>query len=139
MNRIKITYLVSSLVNEGPVNVLYNIIKHIDFKKFDVSVITLIPEKKNTRIDDFSNFPIFIKQIAPIKNKNPFLLYLHLKFPNKTLCCNPGYICAVYAFLYFFERKLININDLAQCACIISGFIVFIVLFKCKYNKNSSN
>ena len=36
----------------------------MDFSKFEVSIITLIPEKANTRIDDFRQLPISIYQIA---------------------------------------------------------------------------
>ena len=49
----KVCFLVSSLCNEGPVNVMYNIIQYMDFSKFKVSIITFIPEKKTTRIKDF--------------------------------------------------------------------------------------
>ena len=33
MEKKRICYLVSSLCNEGPVNVMYNIVKNIDFFK----------------------------------------------------------------------------------------------------------
>lgn len=58
--KIRICYLVSSLCNEGPVNVMYNIITNLDFLKFEVSIITLIPEKKNSRFADFAELPISI-------------------------------------------------------------------------------
>lgn len=54
MEKKRICYLVSSLCNEGPVNVMYNIIKNIDFLKFEVSIITFVPEKETTRMHDFS-------------------------------------------------------------------------------------
>ncbi|KKB60612.1 glycosyltransferase [Parabacteroides gordonii] len=61
---IRICFIVSSLCNEGPVNVMYNIIQYMDFSKFEVSIITLIPEKENTRINDFRKLPIAIYQIT---------------------------------------------------------------------------
>lgn len=61
---IRVCFIVSSLCNEGPVNVMYNIIQYMDFSKFEVSIITLIPEKKNTRINDFRKLPIAIYQIT---------------------------------------------------------------------------
>lgn len=64
MNKTKLCYLVSSLCNEGPVNVMYNIIQHLDYALFDVSIVTFIPEKKNSRFSDFEQFPIKIYQIA---------------------------------------------------------------------------
>lgn len=60
---IKICYVISSLC-EGPTNVLYNIIKYLDFSKFQVSVVTMVKEKPTTRIDDFMALPIKIYQVS---------------------------------------------------------------------------
>lgn len=79
MEKKRICYLVSSLCNEGPVNVMYNIIKNIDFLKFDVSIITFVPEKETTRMYDFSKLPISIYQLSKNKFLNPISLYLRLK------------------------------------------------------------
>ncbi|WP_423778092.1 glycosyltransferase family 4 protein [Desulfobacter postgatei] len=57
---------------------MYNIIKNIDYDQFKISVITLIPEKKNTRIDDFRKLGIEIVQLAEDKCKNLVLLYFSL-------------------------------------------------------------
>lgn len=78
-NKIKVCYLVSSLCNEGPVNVMYNIIKYIDFSIFDISIITFIPEKSNSRIDEFRKFPIEIYQLSPDKLLSLISLYKRLK------------------------------------------------------------
>ena len=67
MKKIKLCYLISSLCNEGPVNVVYNIIRYIDHSKFDVSIITFIPEKENSRLEEFARFPIRIYQLSPQK------------------------------------------------------------------------
>lgn len=66
-NKIKLCYLISSLCNEGPVNVVYNIIRYMDYSKFDVSIITFIPEKENSRLGEFARFPIRIYQLSPQK------------------------------------------------------------------------
>ena len=63
MEKKRICYLVSSLCNEGPVNVMYNIIKNIDFLKLEVSIITFVPEKETTRMHDFSKLPISIYKL----------------------------------------------------------------------------
>lgn len=92
-NMIRVCFIVSSLCNEGPVNVMYNIIRYMDFSKFEVSVITLIPEKVNTRIEDFRKLPITIHQVADknaigitimfkklksiVTRVNPHLLHTH--------------------------------------------------------------
>ena len=75
----KVCFIVSSLCNEGPVNVMYNIIQYMDFSIFDVSIVTLIPEKVNSRIEEFKSFPIKIYQIAPGKSCNTFSLYFRLR------------------------------------------------------------
>ena len=75
----KVCFLVSSLCNEGPVNVMYNIIQYMDFSKFKVSIITFIPEKKTTRIKDFQKYPLSIHQLAPETPLNPFALFTALK------------------------------------------------------------
>ena len=74
----KVCFLVSSLCNEGPVNVMYNIIQYMDFSKFKVSIITFIPEKKTTRIKDFQKYPLSIHQLAPETPLNPFALFTAL-------------------------------------------------------------
>ena len=76
---IRICFAVSSLCNEGPVNVMYNIIRYIDFSKFEVSIITFIPEKKTTRMKDFQEFPLTIYQLAPQKQLNPLSLFKAFK------------------------------------------------------------
>lgn len=79
MKKIKLCYLISSLCNEGPVNVVYNIIRYIDYSKFDVSIITFIPEKENSRLDEFAKFPINIYQLSPKKMIGMKTIYSLLK------------------------------------------------------------
>lgn len=86
--KIKICYLISSLCNEGPVNVVYNIIKYINFNKFDVSIITFIPEKENTRFEEFKRFPIKIYQLSSDKQYNLLKLYGLLKKQVKIISPN---------------------------------------------------
>lgn len=104
--KTKICYLISSLTNEGPVNVLYNIIRYIDFSKFEVSVVTLVPEKKNSRMDEFNEFPISIYQLNPDKKQNPFNLFFALK--NKLRELNPDMLhahCPRSLYLMYFLPK----------------------------------
>lgn len=88
MSKIKICYLVSSLCNEGPVNVIYNIVKYINFDMFDVSIVTLTPEKENSRLKDFFDLPIIVKQLSPIKYKSLLSLYFFLMKELRTLSPN---------------------------------------------------
>lgn len=79
MNKIHICYLVSSLCNEGPVNVMYNIIRYMDFDRFKVSIITFIPEKQNSRLEEFWQFPINIYQLGKDAKLSPWNLFVALK------------------------------------------------------------
>ncbi len=64
IDKIKICYVISSLANEGPVNVLFNIIKYIDLNVFKITVVTLVPEKTHSRIDDFLKLDIKVVQMS---------------------------------------------------------------------------
>lgn len=104
--KTKICYLISSLANEGPVNVLYNIIRYLDFSKFEASIITLRPEKRNSQMDEFKKFPISIYQIGPSKKQNPFNLFFTLQ--NKVKDINPNMLhahCPRSLYLMYFLSK----------------------------------
>lgn len=105
----KVCFLVSSLCNEGPVNVMYNIIQYMDFSKFKVSIITFIPEKKTTRIKDFQKYPLSIHQLAPETPLNPFALFTALKQEVKLI--NPDMLhahCPRSLYLMCFYLESIN-------------------------------
>lgn len=50
---IKIAYVVSTLKRSGPINILYNIVKYLDKNKFQIYIISLSPEKEDSRQRDF--------------------------------------------------------------------------------------
>lgn len=87
---IRVCFAVSSLCNEGPVNVMYNIIQYMDFSKFEVSIITLIPEEVNTRIEDFRKLPISIRQLAPVKKPSPITMFQ--AFRKEVIRLNPDMV-----------------------------------------------
>lgn len=60
MGKIRIGYIISHLENAGPVNILYGIIKYLDRDKFEPYIITLKPEKENTRIKEFEELKVKI-------------------------------------------------------------------------------
>lgn len=79
MKKIKICYVISSLSNQGPPNVLYNIIQYINFSIFEVSIITMVPEQEISRIEEFKVLPIKIIQMSPDKIQNPVSMFFTLK------------------------------------------------------------
>ena len=79
MKKIKVCYVISSLSNQGPPNVLYNIVKYMDFSRFDVFIITMVEEQKISRIEDFKALPIKVIQMSPYKTLLQFDMYRTLK------------------------------------------------------------
>ena len=57
--RIKLTYVASTLRRCGPTIRLIHLLQYTDYDKFDVSIVTLSPEKgHNTLIDEIEPFPV---------------------------------------------------------------------------------
>lgn len=66
----KMGYIVSTLENSGPVNIMYNIIKYLDRKTFDsIYIYTLSEEKINSRKKEFENLGCIVKKVN-IANKD---------------------------------------------------------------------
>lgn len=68
--KIKILYVVSTLIKCGPTNQLYGIIKNLDKQIFDINVLTLFKEDSNTEIDKFINYGIKVETLNLVKSKN---------------------------------------------------------------------
>lgn len=54
----KILYIVSTLKHSGPTNQLFNLIKHLDKSKFEPHLITLSPEPKDSRWQDYEGIGV---------------------------------------------------------------------------------
>ncbi|MGL5901271.1 MAG: hypothetical protein ACRCZO_01170, partial [Cetobacterium sp.] len=54
MKKIKIAYLVSTLNKSGPINILYGIVKNLDLKKFEITIITLSSSNENSMTETFT-------------------------------------------------------------------------------------
>ena len=101
--KINVCYIISSLSNEGPTNVLYNIIKYMDFNRFRVSLVTMVPEKENSRWEDFQRLDIRIVPLSSEKVLNPIAMFMRLRKVIKEL--NPDILhthCARSMFLVPF-------------------------------------
>lgn len=79
MRKIKIMYLISSLSSCGPVNVLYNIVKYINFSKYDVYIISLSKELSNNRVQDFLQLGIYYKSLNISRYTNVCMSYKKIK------------------------------------------------------------
>lgn len=104
--KIKVCFVVSSLSNQGPPNVMYNIIRYMDFSRFDVSIITMVEEQKISRLEDFRKLPIRIVQMHPKGIQNPIAMYFTLRRTVKKL--NPDILhthCPRSMFLVPFLSK----------------------------------
>lgn len=106
MSKRKIVILVSSLVNEGPVNVIYNTLVNLNYSLIDVTLLTLIAERKNSRLEDFEKLPINIVKINPLNDLNPLQLFNAL---NKAInALEPDFLhahCPRSLFLMHFLSK----------------------------------
>lgn len=89
--KIKICYVVSSLANEGPVNVMYNIINYIDLSAFSITVVTLVPEKEHSRMDDFLKLNIELIQLSK-ENKTKGIIRKLISFRKLIKRINPNII-----------------------------------------------
>lgn len=81
---MKILYIISSLENVGPVNVLYALCAEMAVMH-QVNVLTLSPEKQNSRWHDFSALPIELQSLKLSRSQfvchgwTQFELFLHDK------------------------------------------------------------
>jgi len=106
MKKIKVCYVISSLSNQGPPNVLYNIIKYMDFSRFEIFIITMVEEQKISRLEEFKALPITIIQMSPDRTQNPLCMYRTLKRTVEKL--NPDILhthCPRSMFLVPFLSK----------------------------------
>lgn len=61
---MKILYVVSTLKRSGPTNQLYSLIKHIDKKENEITVLTLSPEPEDSRWSDFELLGVKVKSLG---------------------------------------------------------------------------
>lgn len=104
--KIKVCYVISSLSNQGPPNVLYNIIQYMDFDCFDVDIITLVEEQSISRIDEFRHLPIRVHQLCSVGIPSPFKMFWELR--KKVIEINPDVLhthCPRSMFLVPFLSK----------------------------------
>jgi len=63
MEKIKIAYVISTLENCGPVNILFNLIKYLNRSTYEPLIITLSPENHKTRIKEFQEMEVRVVQL----------------------------------------------------------------------------
>lgn len=105
----KICFVVSTLAPSGPVNVLYNIIKYLDFSKIDASIITISEESIESRKNDFEL--LGVKVYCLNENKGLISLRLIWKFHKKIASLNAEVIHS-HCFRSTLLLKFINKNIL---------------------------
>lgn len=80
MKKIKVCYVISTLQNCGPVNILYGIVSNMDFEKFDITILTFNPEKQDSRIEDFYSLPLAVVKLTETKHLSPLQIFIRLKY-----------------------------------------------------------
>jgi len=76
---IKIAYIISTLENKGPVNVLFNTIKYIDRNFIIPVIVTLSPESRISRYNEFKDLGIEIIQMNQSRIQGMFFGVSKLK------------------------------------------------------------
>ncbi|MFT5251049.1 MAG: glycosyltransferase involved in cell wall biosynthesis [Flavobacteriales bacterium] len=82
--KIKIAFLISYLPKQGPVQVIFDIVKNIDFSAFDVTIITFKGESENSVLGQFKNLPVKIVNLNKTGKLNILDSYRKLKLFIKT-------------------------------------------------------
>lgn len=93
MGKIKVLYVLSTLERCGPVNVLYEIVRNIDLELFDINILTLSPEPKDSRYEEFIKLGVKVTSIGLsrlqlllnmgkklkeiVKSINPYIIHSH--------------------------------------------------------------
>ena len=126
MKKIKICFATSALSNQGPPNVIYNILQFMDYDKFEVSIITMAPEKTISRMEEFKKLPIQIYPIAPDGLKNG--LSLGIAFRKTLKMIKPDIVhvhCPRSVLLSFLIphscKKMVTIHNFPELSQIIYG------------------
>ncbi|WP_440311416.1 glycosyltransferase (plasmid) [Lactiplantibacillus plantarum subsp. plantarum] len=60
---MRILYVISTLTNCGPVNVLYSLCKQLT-KKAKITILTLSPENEDSRLDDFVELGVIVNSLS---------------------------------------------------------------------------
>lgn len=116
-SKIRILYVVSSLKKCGPTNQLYGIIKHLDEKKFNVTVLTLFKEKDNSDISLFINNKINVNSLDLNNNKNLCKVIQKLKKYNIDKDIDIVHSCGLAAdFCCCFLRNRIHVSTIRNYA-----------------------
>lgn len=71
-NRIKILFITSTLADSGPITVLYNIVKYLDFSAFEPIVLTLSPEPRNSAKQLFADLKVQVITLGLTRLKSFF-------------------------------------------------------------------
>lgn len=75
----KVLYIVSTLKRSGPTNQLYNLIKHLDREHFEPHLVTLSPEPKDSRWNDFDDLGVQLYSLDLSRAKGFFLAKRKIK------------------------------------------------------------
>ncbi|GAO31484.1 glycosyltransferase family 4 protein [Geofilum rubicundum] len=141
---VRVCFVVSSLVNEGPVRVLLNIIRYIDFEKFEVLIVTLKDEGKESILSDFLKFPIKFQSLSVNDFRDQILLFwklkrvLHFFHPDIVHSHCPRSLILV---MLIYKSRFVKVHtvhslpgpvDKALYGEIVGGFVARLVRFSLK-------
>jgi len=110
--KIKVTYIVSSLAKEGPVQVLYDIVSNIDYSIFEVSVITLKDESLISLKNMFLDLPINVICLKNISKYNllNFIVKIKKHIVEKKVDIIHSHCLRSLLISYFLLKKVKSVH-----------------------------
>ena len=108
MSKISILYIVSTLRPCGPINVLFDIVKYIDKEKFNISILTLSPENKDSRKKEFIYYGATIYSLGLKRIRLLFSFFLKKKINTFIKQIDPHIIHSHSLRADLFSVKYLN-------------------------------
>ena len=110
--KIMIAYIISSLSNKGPTNILYSIIKGLNREKFIPIVFTLKPETNNSRFNEFKALNIKIINSNNRKEARKKIKNYLLKSSECVILHSHGIFPDIINRSFIHTKNAINITTL---------------------------
>lgn len=112
MDKIRVLYIISTLERCGPVNVLYEMVKNIDMEIFHIEILTLSPEPKDSRYEEFIKLGVKVTSIG--MSRLQLLLNMGKRLKEIVEAMNPhivhshGYRADLLSVRYLMGYKRVN-------------------------------
>lgn len=112
VKQIKVIYIISSLSNTGPTNILYSIINGLDREKFIPLIFTLKPEMDNSRFNEFEALDAkIVSSNNKVEARKKIKKYL-LKLSECVIIHSHGIFPDIINRSFIHTKNVVNITTL---------------------------